>query len=241
MTAEAGAGPFRARDLFRRHVMHALVTAAVLMAPGCAHRPIPLYEAEWAVAEYIDSGMYLRDVEAVVTEARGYITTRAESGATNLAMVLDIDETALSNWPAYKLNNYSRILHGPCDLHDGPCGIFAYQALGVSPAIAPTLELVRAANRLGLKVYFVSGRSERMRATTVRNLHEAGFRFDGLILYPDREEKLTSAARFKAAERARLAAGGLKIVLCMGDQMSDLTGGHCERAFKLPNPVYYLP
>ncbi|MCG3202779.1 MAG: hypothetical protein NFCOHLIN_02665 [Gammaproteobacteria bacterium] len=241
MTAEPGAGPLRVLALFRRYVMHAVVTAAVVVAPGCAHRPMPLYEAERAVADYIDSGMYLRDVEAVVAEARIHIATRAESGAKNLAVVLDIDETALSNWPAYKLNNYSRILHGPCDLHDGPCGIFAYQALGVSPGIEPTLELVRAANRLGLKVYFLSGRSERMRATTARNLREAGFRFDGLILHPDGEAKLTSAARFKAAERARLAAGGLRIVLCMGDQLSDLTGGHCERAFKLPNPVYYLP
>lgn len=241
MTAEPRAGPTQASDLFRRHIVPAVVAAAVLVAPGCAHRPMPLYEAERAVAEYIDSGLYLRDVATVVREAREYIVARAVAGAANLAVVLDIDETALSNWPAYKLNNYSRILHGPCDLYDGPCGIFAYQTLGVSPAIEPTLELVRTASRLGLKVYFLSGRSERMRATTARNLREAGFSFDGLIMYPDGEEKLSSAARFKAAERARLEARGLKIVLCMGDQLSDLTGGHCERAFKLPNPVYYLP
>lgn len=241
MTAEPGAGPMRTFDRIRRCVMLAIAMTALLVAAGCAHRPTPLYEAERAVAEYIDSGLYLRDVEAVVEEAMEFIATRAAVQSSNLAVVLDIDETALSNWPAYKLNNYSRILHGPCDLHDGPCGIFAYQAMGISPAIEPTRELVRTANRLALKVYFLSGRSERMQASTVRNLRETGFSFDGVILYPDSEEKLPSAARFKAAERARLEARGLKIILCMGDQWSDLSGGHCERTFKLPNPVYYLP
>ena len=27
----------------------------------------------------------------------------------------------------------------------------------------------------------------------------------------------------------------------IGDQWSDLLGGHAERAYKLPNPMYYLP
>lgn len=241
MIAEPGAGQMKTCDLIWRRVIQAIATMALLVAGGCAHRPMPLYEAERAVAEYIDSGLYLRDVEAVVQQAEEFLAKRAAVPSSNLAVVLDIDETALSNWPAYKLNNYSRILHGPCDLHEGPCGIFAYQAMGVSPAIEPTRELARTANRLGLKVYFLSGRDERMRASTVRNLRDAGFAFDGVILYPDVEERLPSAARFKAAERARLEASGLKIVLCMGDQWSDLSGGHCERTFKLPNPVYFLP
>ena len=32
-----------------------------------------------------------------------------------------------------------------------------------------------------------------------------------------------------------------RILLTMGDQLSDLNGGYAERTFKLPNPVYYLP
>jgi hypothetical protein len=27
----------------------------------------------------------------------------------------------------------------------------------------------------------------------------------------------------------------------IGDQWSDLEGGHAERAYKLPNPMYFLP
>ena len=94
------------------------------------------------------------------------------------AVILDIDETALSNWPAYKLNNYSRILHGPCDLHDGPCGIFAYQAMGISPAIEPTRDLVRAAKRLADMLFegaeAPEGVEEAIRARMSGRLHHVG-------------------------------------------------------------------
>lgn len=31
------------------------------------------------------------------------------------------------------------------------------------------------------------------------------------------------------------------IIANLGDQDSDLVGGHAERTFKLPNPFYYIP
>jgi acid phosphatase len=245
MTADNGDIPNWMSAVRRQTILRAIGTAmlslAVAVASGCAHRPKPLYEAEQAVADYIASGLYLRDVSAVINDAQAYLTQRADGDTSKLAVVLDIDETALSNWPAYKLNNYSRILHGPCDLFAGPCGIFAYQAMGISPAIEPTRDLARTARQLGVKVYFLSGRSGAMQTTTERNLLDKGYSFDGVILYPEDEEKLRSAADFKAAERARLESLGLKIILCLGDQLSDLAGGHCERTFKLPNPVYFLP
>lgn len=217
---------------------------AVCAFTGCASRPIPLYEAEGAVADYIDNGKYAADVKTVVSQAQAYLEQRANRGhadAAPLAIVLDVDETALSNWPAYKLNNYSRIMHGPCNLTDGPCGIFAYQAMGVSPAIQPTVNLVRRANALNVKVIFISGRNGNLRDVTERNLRQQGYEFDKLIVYPPDMEKFPSAVQFKAPQRAALEADGTKIILCMGDQQSDLDGGHCERAFKLPNPVYFLP
>jgi len=27
----------------------------------------------------------------------------------------------------------------------------------------------------------------------------------------------------------------------VGDQLSDLSGGHAERTFKVPNPFYFVP
>jgi putative acid phosphatase of HAD superfamily subfamily IIIB len=61
-----------------------------------------------------------------------------------------------------------------------------------------------------------------------------------VILLPE-GEKFASAADFKAPERRKLTLAGYRILLSMGDQESDLSGGYAERTFKLPNPVYYLP
>ena len=38
-----------------------------------------------------------------------------------------------------------------------------------------------------------------------------------------------------------IEAQGYDIVANVGDQYSDLAGGHADRAFKLPNPFYFLP
>jgi hypothetical protein len=53
--------------------------------------------------------------------------------------------------------------------------------------------------------------------------------------------KFASAVEFKAPERKRIEERGSTILLTMGDQESDLAGGHAQATFKLPNPVYYLP
>jgi len=41
--------------------------------------------------------------------------------------------------------------------------------------------------------------------------------------------------------RARFEAVGYRIVVNMGDQPSDLAGGHAEKAVLLPNPFYRIP
>jgi len=49
------------------------------------------------------------------------------------------------------------------------------------------------------------------------------------------------AAYFRAVARARFEAVGYRIVVNMGDQPSDLAGGHAEKAVLLPNPFYRIP
>jgi hypothetical protein len=46
---------------------------------------------------------------------------------------------------------------------------------------------------------------------------------------------------YKSATRAHIESLGYDIVANLGDQYSDLRGGHADRAFKLPNPNYFLP
>ncbi len=46
---------------------------------------------------------------------------------------------------------------------------------------------------------------------------------------------------FKAACRKEIESKGYHIVVNMGDQLSDLEGGHADGEFKLPNPMYFVP
>ena len=210
------------------------------VAPATVPSDVPrLYEAQRQVEEYISSGRYERDFSAVVARARDWLEERAKT-AKKPAIVLDIDETSLSNWPAYRVNGWGRVVNGPCDLKQGPCGLRAWQALGQSQALAPTRDLARRAHELGVAVFFISGRPPNLRDATGRNLREQGYDPTAVILLPEGAH-FKSAVDFKAPERRKIAEQGYTIILSMGDQESDLAGGFAERTFKLPNPVYYLP
>lgn len=198
-----------------------------------------LYEAQRHVDDYIRSGQYDRDFAKVVAEAGAFLEQRART-ATKPAIVLDIDETSLSNWPAYRLNGWGRVVAGACDLQEGPCGLRAWQALGRSEALAPTLALARRARELGVAVFFISGRPPSLREATERNLREQGYDWTAVTLLPE-GARFASAVDFKAPERRQITEQGYTILLSLGDQASDLEGGFAERTFKLPNPVYYLP
>jgi len=217
------------------------VIALVAVTSACATRPHVnnLFDAQRNVERYITSGEYDRDFAHVADEARTWLEQRAKT-ATRPAIVLDIDETSLSNWPAYKANGWGRVVNGPCDLQQGPCGLRAWQATAQSKALAPTLQLAKRAKELGVAIFFISGRPPTLQDATERNLREQGYEWDQVILLPA-GATFASAVDFKAPERKKIADRGYTIVLSMGDQESDLKGGFAERVFKLPNPVYFLP
>jgi acid phosphatase len=226
------------------HRVLALALAVLTCAGPTSQRRAPgavptLYEAQRQVEDYISSGNYDRDFAKVVDSARAWLEQRART-ASKPAIVLDIDETSLSNWPAYRLNGWGRVVAGGCDLEQGPCGLRAWQALARSQALVPTRALAQRARELGVAVFFISGRPPNLREATERNLREQGYQWTGVVLLPQ-DAHFKSAVDFKAPERRRISEQGYTIILSMGDQESDLRGGFAERTFKLPNPVYYLP
>ena len=226
----------------------ASLAAAGLLAAGCATGasslrsdapPANLADAKRHVSEYVETGRYERDLAAVADDARRYLDSRVGGGG-KLAIVVDVDETALSNLPGLRANDYGFIVGGPCELPRGPCGLGAWIGMARAEAIKPVLALARHARERGVAVFFLTGRPERMRAATEQNLRAAGYEWTGVLLKPD---ALTtkSAVEFKAPERRKLVEEGYTIIVNIGDQMSDLDGGFAERTFKLPNPFYFIP
>jgi acid phosphatase len=89
-------------------------------------------------------------------------------------------------------------------------------------------------------VFFITGRRENTRAHTESNLKREGY--DGwqqLVLKPDASTQTT--VQYKSGARADIEQQGYRIVANVGDQYSDLAGGHEDVGFKLANPFYFLP
>jgi predicted secreted acid phosphatase len=202
-------------------------------------QPSNLGDLKQQIREYQKSGAYDRDLAAVAAAAQAYVEERAAE-VKNPALVLDIDETSLSNWPQLLANDFGYIPRGPCRLPDGPCGSHAWDRTLRARAIAPTLTLFNAAKASGVSVFFITGRHQDERRVTAANLRVAGYRgWSGLVMRAPADKRPVS--EYKSGERARIEAQGYTIIANIGDQPSDLAGGHAERGFLLPDPFYRIP
>ena len=232
----------------RRSLLATLLTALLLAAPGTVlsqTNPPPqtlpnLGDLKRQLKQYHDSGAYDRDVAAVLSEAQQYVERRAKE-VQKPALVLDIDETSLSNWPEIAANDFGFIANGPCDLPGGPCGNRSWDASGQAKAIQPTLALFLAAKAAGVTVLFITGRDESGRAATETNLVNIGYIGWAALAMRPAGSTTPSAADYKTPERAKIEARGYTIIANVGDQPSDLAGGHAERTFQVPNPFYRIP
>jgi predicted secreted acid phosphatase len=135
----------------------------------------------------------------------------------------------MSNYSAIKADNFT---FGTNSQNE------AQNKIGI--AIQPTLDLFNLAKQKGIAIFLITGRRENVRTPTAENLAEQGFSgYKELILRPVGAGGTT--VDYKAGERAKIEDQGYRIVANVGDQYSDLAGGHSGVAFKLPNPFYFLP
>lgn len=182
------------------------------------------------LVEYVVSGRYGAAVDQIFGRAQRYLERQAPT-VERPAMILDIDETTLSNWPNQR---DSRFCYDPAVFH-------AWVLLAEAEALPGVLELYRTATRLGVTVFFVTGRHEDERAATEENLRAVGLDAWAALDMRPRNDGEKSAAVFKTAVRRRITETGYTVLVNIGDQQSDLSGGYAERSFKLPNPFYEVP
>jgi predicted secreted acid phosphatase len=210
-------------------------------APPKTPPPLNIDDVKALLLDYHQQ-YYDLDVAAVFQSAQSFLEQNATRW-TQPALVLDIDETSLTNWPNILADNFGFIKDGTCDaLPDGPCGFNQWILKSKAKAIDPAVKLFKAAKAKGVAVIFITGRREKQRDATLLNLDHEGF--DGwteLRTRADRDD-LPNAEAFKSAERFKIEAEGYTIIANVGDQMSDLVGaptGKC--VFKVPNPFYFIP
>lgn len=217
-----------------RKTLLTLVALATLTAPLFSQQPSQLIPnlglAKTELTRWLDSGGYKSECDEVGGRARAYLEQNC-AGAKKPALVLDIDETSLSNLPEMREEDFGYKPKVFADwVHKGEC-----------PPIEGTLALYQWAQQHQVACFFITGRGEADRAVTEQNLTRAGYSdWAGLSLKPsDYHEK--SIAPFKTGVRRQLSEQGYQILVNVGDQMSDLNGGYSESVYKLPNPMYFIP
>ncbi len=179
-------------------------------------------------------GCYAKDLDHQADRAIAVLRARAAHRRPNekLALVLDIDETSLSN--------YEEMVKG--DFAYDSAAFHAWTDSAKAPAIPGTLRLYNEAQKLGVSVFFITGRADSERDATERNLREQGYQ-NWRQLYlrtPAQASQPTQA--YKSAARAAVIAQGYTIVLSVGDQWSDEKGEpQAEFFVKYPNPYYLIP
>ena len=232
----------------RPAIVRPSVVAARATAEAAAADPSVLVAAEpmenFGVARYRledyaecvgTGGCYWADVDAQTKRAEvaldGLVAGR--KAGERLALVLDIDETSLSNYCEMKREDY---------------GFLAtmFNAWEVSSeadmALPGTLRLFNRARAAGVEVFFITGRPGDQKAATAKNLEAAGYKaWKGLSLR-EGPQKTMPTVEYKSEERKKIVDAGYRIVMSVGDQWSDLNGEpRAEISVKLPNPFYYIP
>jgi acid phosphatase len=191
-------------------------------------------EAEKYHACTCNCGCYAHDLDAQADLAIAYLHKRAAHNAKHqkLALVLDIDETTLTNYGALAKSGFA--LNG--------AGFYDWIKTASAPAIPGTLRLYKEAQRLGVSIFFLTGRPEMLRAATEKNLSEQGFTGYAELLLRRNDELKTPTIEYKSGRRAKIEAEGYVIAVNVGDQWSDLRGKpEAEYSVKYPNPYYYIP
>lgn len=144
------------------------------------------------------------------------------------AIVFDVDETSLSNYQGLDAVNFAA------------AGLAPGAVAGNDPVIAPTKDLYDFAVSNGVTPFFITGRPEALQSIAQTNLEQAGY--DGGFTLITKPSGAGTTIEYKSGARAQIEEQqGYEILINIGDQDSDLAGGHAVRAFKLPNPMYFIP
>ncbi|MFF8880467.1 HAD family acid phosphatase [Streptomyces flaveolus] len=198
----------RSGRTWKRALGTAGVTAAALTVAVTPADAAPATTTGTAAAD-VDYATWQRDCRAVMDQALPYLKERIADAAPGekQAIVLDIDNTSLET-----------------DFG------FSYP----QPANRPVLEAARYAQEHGVALFFVTARPGIIGAPTEWNLDHAGYESSGLYVRGFLD-LFRNVAEYKTAQRAHIESKGYTIIANIGNTPTDLSGGHAEKAFKLPD------
>ncbi|MET9013086.1 HAD family acid phosphatase [Streptomyces olivaceoviridis] len=181
---------------------------AALAAPAATAAPAGAATASASSAK-VNHATWQKDCQAVMDQALPYLKDRiaAARPGEKQAIVLDIDNTTLET-----------------DFG------FSYP----QPANRPVLDVARYAQEHGVSLFFVTARPGVLYWPTEYNLEHDGYDVSGLRVR-GLVDLFKDVAAYKTAQRVDIENDGYTIIANIGNSATDLSGGHAEKTFKLPD------
>ncbi|PON81097.1 Acid phosphatase [Trema orientale] len=188
------------------------------------------------IGHYMVGSQYRKDSKVITNEAILYAKSINLSKNGKDVWIFDIDETTLSNLPYYAQHGFGYV--EPFNA----TSFNAWVGTAKAPALPESVKLYRELVSLGVKVVFLTGRTEDQRTVTETNLKRAGYHTWDKLLLKGKEFSGKTAVAYKSAQRKKVEEEyGYRIIGNIGDQWSDLLGTNTGlRTFKLPDPMYYI-
>ena len=207
-----------------------LILSSAIFCQKSIAEPLNIDEYKIQLKKYHDSGAYHKEISQITYQIEQYIKEKAKNPQEKYAIVLDIDETCLSNY----YNIVERDFSGDRE------AIHRDILKANAKAIPASRHLFQFAKAHHVDIFFITGRYESEKQATIKNLSEQGFQGWTDIFFKPKQNQPSnpSLENYKVSARKQLAQKGYTILASVGDQESDLKGGYALETFKLPNPFY---
>ncbi|WP_323095846.1 HAD family acid phosphatase [Intrasporangium sp. YIM S08009] len=198
------------------------------------------------------SSPYISELKALEARQQQRLVAACKQGAargTRPAVVLDADDTTLWTYDM-EVADMKFVFN--------PTRQDYWVQNKLFPATPGMPALVAAASDAGCAIVGLTGRNTGQKAATLANLHEQGYpQFTDALYFTKWKSgeqppsymqgkcvayPTCTTIEYKSATRAHVEDDlGYDVVANLGDQFSDLKGGHADHVVKVPNPTYYLP
>lgn len=178
-------------------------------AAGLATLTVPAEAATSTTATTVDYATWQTDCQTVMNQALPYLKQRiaATEPGEKQAIVFDIDNTTLETDFGFSWPQ---------------------------PANKPVLAVAKYAQEHGVSLFFVTARPGIIYLPTEYNLKHDGYDVDGLYVR-GLVDLFKDVADYKTAQRTAIENKGYTIIANIGNSATDLSGGHAEKTFKLPD------
>ncbi|MER5522156.1 HAD family acid phosphatase [Streptomyces sp. NPDC002763] len=169
----------------------------------------PAQAATESSSTTVDYATWQQDCQSVMDQALPYLKQRiaAAKPGERQAIVFDIDNTTLET-------DYG----------------FSFP----QPANKPVLNVARYAQEHGVSLFFVTARPGIIYLPTEYNLEHDGYDVSGLYVR-GLFDLFKDVAAYKTAQRVDIENNGYTIIANIGNSATDLSGGHAEKTYKLPD------